>query len=130
MHSLKLTTSAQRQHHVKGSSRFDLGFVDSKIIVKIVTKVDKLLLRRVDAFLLFHQLLDAHDLVGGLDVDGDVAPGQGLDLDLHEDWVVCKARKRGEGGGVGYGDNRLDASSPPSLGQTQECDLTDYVSSY
>ena len=75
--------ASQRQHHVEGGAGVDLGLLHREVVVEVVAEVDELLLRRVDPFLFLHQLLDAHDLVGGLDVDGDVAPGQGLDLDLH-----------------------------------------------
>lgn len=45
--------------------------------------IDELLLRRVDVLPFLKQLLDAHDLVGRLDVDPDVAPTKGLDQDSH-----------------------------------------------
>jgi len=66
-------------------NRSALNFVVSccLFVVHLLPGENETLLRGRDSFFLLDTLLDPLNLVGGLDVDLDLFPGQSLDLDQH-----------------------------------------------
>jgi hypothetical protein len=69
--------------HVQDLASLDAGELDRGLVGEILTAIEKALLLNCDAFALLGLFLDRYNRESSLDVKGVLAPGDGVDLDLH-----------------------------------------------
>jgi len=78
-----LHTTTQTEDKVKGRLLLDIVVGEGTAILKLLAGEDQALLVGRDPFLVLNLGLDVIDGVGGLNLEGDGLPRQGLDEDLH-----------------------------------------------
>merc|ERR1739846_289692 len=78
-----LHTSSQSEHKMEGALLLDVVVGESPSVLQLLTSEDQSLLIWGNAFLILNLGLHVLNGVGGLDLEGDGLPGEGLDEDLH-----------------------------------------------
>ena len=78
-----LHTTTEAEDQVKGGLLLDVVVREGAAIFQLLSGEDKTLLVRGDTFLVLNLLLHSLNGIGGLDLEGDGLPGEGLDEDLH-----------------------------------------------
>ena len=78
-----LHTTTKTEDQVKGGFLLDVVVGEGATILKLLSSEDKTLLVRGDSFLVLDLLLHSLNSIGGLDLECDGLPGEGLDEDLH-----------------------------------------------
>jgi len=78
---------------MQSGATFELVFACGLVIVHLLSTEDETLLCWGNALLLLDTLLDARDLVVGLNVELNLLAGQGAHFDLHVVWLLSDSRK-------------------------------------
>merc|ERR1711953_316319 len=79
-----LHASPESENQVKSALLLDVVVGGSSSVLQLLASEDQPLLIWGNAFLILNLGLHVLDRVGGLDLEGDGLPGEGLDEDLHD----------------------------------------------
>ena len=88
-------TASEAEDEMEGGLLLDVVVSQGPAVLELLAREDESLLVGRDSFLVLDLGLDVLDGVGGLNVEGDGLPGQGLDEDLHS---ASEAKDEMEGG--------------------------------
>ena len=78
-----LHTATETEDQMKGGFLLDVVIGEGTTILQLLPSENKTLLVRGNSFLVLDLLLHSLDSIGGLDLEGDGLPGEGLDENLH-----------------------------------------------